>query len=499
MILKITNTPKNLPPVVIVPVASGEGLPAAIQAVASAADMDAALITADFRAEHGEVQLLYTASTRFFLLGMGAKPAFQDVLKAFRSFSGKYRQKLGAETGISLLHQNLSGAAAIWVEAAVNGLALGAYRIGRFKKMPDGNGHPLSAPDATLEILAEQSLAASCEQAARRGLAIAETQMSIFDLVNAPSNKKNPSDLAQWALESGKKYGYQVRSLGKEQILAEGLHALLAVNRGSEYPPAFIIMEYRPETIPPAGLKKIGLVGKGVTFDTGGLSIKPSANMHYMKSDMGGAAAVFGAMEVAAKLQLPVHLIGIVPSTDNSVDAKAIKPSDVIDSYSGKAIEVIDTDAEGRLILADGLCYMARNYRPDTMIDLATLTGSTVRTFGYHAAGLFSNNDELADRIYQAGERTGERNWRLPLWDAYKDDIKSDVADLRNFSGKPMAGAIGAAKFLEAFIEDHPAWAHLDIAGVAFNDSEFSSQKSATAFGVRLLVDYLSHLEGGRE
>ena len=254
-------------------------------------------------------------------------------------------------------------------------------------------------------------------------------------------------------------------------------------------------MEYRPKKEPAKGLKKIGLVGKGVTFDTGGLSIKPSANMHYMKSDMGGAAAVFGTMEAAAKLQLPVHLVGIVPSTDNSVDALSIKPSDVIDSYSGKTIEVIDTDAEGRLILADGLCYMARNYRPDTMIDLATLTGSTVRTFGYHAAGLFSNNDALAAQLFAASERSGERSWRLPLWDAYKDDIKSDVADLRNFSGRPMAGAIGAAKFLEAFIEGHPAWAHLDIAGVAFNDSEFSSQKSATAFGVRLLLDYISHLE----
>ena len=495
MILKITPTLKNLPPTVIVPVAAGESLPAAIRAMADATGIEETLVETDFKAEQGEVQLLYKDTIRFFFLGLGQSPTFQDVLKAFRSFSNKYRQKLSETVGISLLHQNLSGDAATWVEAAVNGLALGAYQIGRYKKVPNGNGHVLAGPHASIEILVEQSLAESCERAAQHGWAIAETQMSIFHLVNAPSNKKNPADLAQWALDSGKKYGYQVKALGKEQILAEGLHALLAVNRGSEYPPAFIIMEYRPKKEPANGLKKIGLVGKGVTFDTGGLSIKPSANMHYMKSDMGGAAAVFGAIEAAAKLQLPVHLIGIVPSTDNSVDAKSIKPSDVIDSYSGKTIEVIDTDAEGRLILADGLCYMARNYKPDTMINLATLTGSTVRTFGYHAAGLFSNNDTLAAQLFAAGERTGERSWRLPLWDAYKDDIKSDVADLRNFSGRPIAGAIGAAKFLEAFIEGHPAWAHLDIAGVAFNDSEFSSQKSATAFGVRLLLDYISHLD----
>ena len=216
--------------------------------------------------------------------------------------------------------------------------------------------------------------------------------------------------------------------------------------------------------------------------------------MHLMKSDMGGAAAVFGAMELCAKLRLPIHLVGIVPATENSVDALAIKPSDVINSYSGKTIEIIDTDAEGRLILADGLSYMVRHYKPDVLIDLATLTGSAVRTFGYHAAGLFSNDDELAAKLYEASETCGELVWRLPLWDVYKDDIKSDVADVRNFSGRPLAGAIGAAKFLEVFTQDHPSWAHLDIAGVAFSDMEFSSQKSATAFGVRLLMEYLDLL-----
>lgn len=495
MILKINHTLKSLPPTVIIPLAAGDPLPKALQAIASTAG-GGPLIEADFKADPGEVQLLYKGETRFFLLGLGQSPAFHDVLKTFRSFSHKYRQKLSPDLGVSFLHDNLSAAdAATWTEAAVNGLALGTFQIGRYKNAPNENGHVLGSPDATVTVLVEESQAKACVAAARRGLAIAETQMDIFHLVNAPSNKKNPETLAQWALESGKKYGYSVRALNKEQILAEGLHALLAVNRGSEFPPSFIIMEYHPKKEPSAGLKTIGLVGKGVTFDTGGLSIKPSANMHYMKSDMGGAAAVFGTIEAAAKLQMPVHLVGIVPSTDNSVDAKSIKPSDVIESYSGKTIEVIDTDAEGRLILADGLCYLARNFQPEAMIDLATLTGSTVRTFGYHAAGLFSNNDALAGQLFAAGERTGERIWRLPLWDAYKDDLKSDVADLRNFSGRPVAGAIGAAKFLEAFIEEHPAWAHLDIAGVAFNDSEFSSQKSATAFGVRLLLDYISHLE----
>ncbi len=216
-------------------------------------------------------------------------------------------------------------------------------------------------------------------------------------------------------------------------------------------------------------------------------------SMQFMKSDMGGAAAVLGAMELAAKLQLPVHLIGVIPATDNCVDAKSIKPGDVIGSYSGKTIEVDNTDAEGRLILADGICYLNRTYQPDVMIDLATLTGSCFATFGSKVAGLFSNNDALARQIYQQGLKTGELVWQMPIWDIYGKMIQSDIADIKNNHQPPVAGAIAAAKFLEFFTEKHPAWAHLDIAGTAFGDSEYSATKSGTAFGVRLLVAYLEN------
>lgn len=248
-----------------------------------------------------------------------------------------------------------------------------------------------------------------------------------------------------------------------------------------------IVTEYSPENYE----KTVVLVGKGVTFDTGGISIKNSANMHLMKSDMGGAAAVLGAVELAARLQLPVHVVGIIPSTENCVDGASTKPGDVIDSYSGKTIEVIDTDAEGRLILADGLSYALKNYKPDVLLDLATLTGSVVQTLGYSAAGLFTANDTLAAQLAEAGDRTGERLWRLPLWDEYQDEVKSDVAEVRNYHGKPIAGAIVAAKFLEVFTEEHPAWAHLDIAGTAFGDLEFAPNRAGTAYGVRLLVEFL--------
>jgi leucyl aminopeptidase len=210
-----------------------------------------------------------------------------------------------------------------------------------------------------------------------------------------------------------------------------------------------------------------------------------------MKSDMGGAAAVIGTLEMAAKLGLKVNIVGAVALTENCIDSLAIKPGDVIGSYLGKTIEVINTDAEGRLVLADALAYVKKNHQPDAMIDLATLTGNCIQALGYAAAALLSNNDDLAQSLKNSGQTTGEKVWRMPLWDDYKDMMKSDVADIKNLSSAPIAGAITAAKFLEEFIDGHTNWAHLDIAGVAFGDSEYGSMKSATGYGVKLLVDWL--------
>lgn len=460
---------------------------AALQAIEDLTGASLPLLFQDFKADTGEVCMLYIPKGRLFLIGLGASPTLPDILRTFRSFAHKYRSKIRNKLFISFLHHNIPSQLELSVEAIVNGLLLGTYQPGAYKTEPT-DIHPLLDKNAELRFGVDQPTK-SLEKAALRGQHIADTQLSIFQLVNAPGNKKSPELLGQWALDSGENHDYHVEVLDYYGVQKKGLHALLAVNQGSTDPPAFIIMEYIPKA--PGMYPLVGLVGKGVTFDTGGLSIKPSANMHYMKSDMGGAGAVLGAVEVAARLQLPVRIAAVIPATENSVDAKSLKPGDVISSYSGKSIEVIDTDAEGRLILADGLSYIIRNYNPDVVIDLATLTGSAVRTFGYHAGGLFSNSDKLAEALAQAGEYTGERLWRLPIWDAYKDDIKSDIADVRNFSGKPTAGAIAAAKFLEAFIDNHPAWAHLDIAGVAYNDSEFASQKTATAYGVRLLIAYM--------
>ena len=487
MKISISNTLKTEPKSLIIPIASKQE--SALQRVANMVDISPGTLKQDFSGDAGEVHTLYNNGTRIVMLGMGSKFTPVDLTRCMRLFSHKHANKLDPQVTVSLLHDNLIEGIdeETYIEAAVNGLVLGQYNIGKYKNnATEEKPHPMIDAKAEISVLTKL-VEEKAIIAAKRGLAMAETQMSIFDLVNAPSNKKIPQHLAEWALKSGESHGFSVHAMEKTEIEALGLDALLAVNQGSPTPPYFIVMEYKGKQLN----KKVGLVGKGVTFDTGGLSIKPSTNMHLMKSDMGGAAAVLGTMEMAARLQLPIHLIGIVPTTDNSVDAHAVKPSDVIGSYSGKTIEVIDTDAEGRLILADGLAYMVEKFEPEILIDLATLTGSAVRTLGYHAGALFSNDDQLAEQLSQCGQRTGERLWRLPMWDVYKEDIKSDVADVRNYSGRPIAGAIGAAKFLEVFTNNHPRWAHMDIAGVAFNDTEFSMQKSATGFGIRLLLDFL--------
>lgn len=368
------------------------------------------------------------------------------------------------------------------INAAI-GLRMGLVNHGTFKT----NGNKFTEPEVTMVIAKNQ------KPVAELGLQIAEAQIGAMHLVDHPSNIKTPQYMADFATNSGKNHGYDVTVFDAKQLKKMKMDALLAVGQGSINPPTFIVMEYKPKGSK-SKTPQLGLVGKGISFDTGGISIKPSNNMAYMKCDMGGAAAVIGTMELVARLKLDVHVVGVVPAAENSVDANSIRPGDVISSYSGKSIEVIDTDAEGRLILADGLAYIIKNHQPKQIIDLATLTGSVVATLGNVAAGLFTKNDEMALALSKAGEKVNERVWRLPLWDDYAADMASDIADIKNLSGKPVAGSITAAKFLETFTSDHESWTHLDIAGVAFTDSEFGKMRTSTAFGVRLLYNYIKDL-----
>ncbi len=473
----------------IIPI-SQENKEACLKEIAQVTGLELEVLQNDFQAKPKEALQLYLPNQeklqKLYLLGLGKEPTFKTVFTAFRSFTHRHKHKLPKRLGVSFQYQNEGTDSSMIIEAALNGIKLGTYDIGLYRT-DEKKDIPLTAEDASLTVYTQNE---NTNSIAERVEAIADTQMEIMDLVNGTSSRITAEYLADWAVESGRKYGYEVTVFDKAKIEEIGLHALLAVNRGSERPPRFIIMEYRPKNAT-GELKKVGLVGKGITFDTGGLSIKNSQSMPYMKSDMGGASAVLGAMEVVAKLQLPIHLIGIVPTTDNCVDANSVHPGDVIHSYSGKTIEVIDTDAEGRLVLADGLAYMQKHFAPEVMIDLATLTGSSVRALGFETAAMFTHNDELANKLSKAGEKIGERVWRMPLWDEYRKMIKSDVADIKNFSEKSVAGAITAAKFLETFTDEHTAWAHLDIAGMIIRYSEFSSQRSATAYGVRLLLEFL--------
>lgn len=431
-----------------------------------------------FRAEKGE---MWWYSSRELWLGVGKAPRLPAISRIFRAAFFKRKDRWPAR-----LTLDARGRSAEWVAQAVNGIFLGGYNLQLYKTEPK----PLSDFFASGILYIAADHPEELTAAADTGLRTARVQSRIMDLMNAPANYKKPATLAEWAASSGEANGYAVQVFDRQRLESEGMQALLAVSQGSAEPPVMIVSEYKPAHY----TKTVALVGKGVTFDTGGISIKPSANMHLMKSDMGGAAAVLGTIELAAQLQLPVRIIGVIPATENAVDGAAMKPGDVIGSYAGKTIEVIDTDAEGRLILADGLHYAVKQFQPDVLIDLATLTGSVIQTLGYEAAGLFTPNDDLAADLLRAGEETGERLWRLPVWDEYKEEISSDIADVKNYHGKPLAGAIVAAKFLEVFTADHPAWAHLDIAGMAFGDNEFAPGRAGTAYGVRLLIAYLSKL-----
>jgi len=277
--------------------------------------------------------------------------------------------------------------------------------------------------------------------------------------------------------------------LDKAAIVREGMGALMAVAQGSAEEPRFIALEYKGAEGAP-----VVLIGKGVTFDTGGISIKPAQNMEDMKYDMSGAAAVLGTFEMLGRLKPAVHVVGLIPSTENMPSGTAVKPGDVITSLSGKTVEVINTDAEGRLILCDALTY-AKRYQPAAVIDIATLTGAIVVALGHTASGLMGTDDRLIEEVRDAGERAGERVWPLPLWDEYRDLMKSDIADVKNAGGRP-AGSISAGWFLREFVDGFP-WAHLDIAGTAYTDRDDATRvKGPTGIGVRLFSELVLGRQG---
>ncbi|MFQ5771006.1 MAG: leucyl aminopeptidase, partial [bacterium] len=318
------------------------------------------------------------------------------------------------------------------------------------------------------------------------GKVVSEAANFTRDLQNHPGNWITPTRLAEIARETAKEGGLKCDVLVKEDMEELRMGALLGVAQGSVEPPKFIVLEHNSGK---ANIDTIVFVGKGITFDSGGISIKPSEKMEEMKFDMSGGAAVMGALKACAQLDIPLHVVGLIPATENLPGGHSMKPGDILRTSSGKTIEIINTDAEGRLILADALDY-AKRYQPRAVVDLATLTGACVVALGHYATGLFGKDSNLLSRLKQAGEKTGERLWELPLWEAYDEDIKSDYADVKNSAGR-WGGAITAAAFLAKFADGYP-WAHLDIAGTAWSDKELAYvPKGGTGLGVRLMLQFL--------
>jgi leucyl aminopeptidase len=356
----------------------------------------------------------------------------------------------------------------------------GTYRFDRMKS---------KAPQAKRVIrkvtlvVPNKADVAQAERGVARGEAIGEGIAFAKDLGNLPGNVCTPTYLAEQAQELAKRHGMKAEILERKDMERLGMGCFLAVAQGSRQPPKLIVLEYR------GGAKNaapVALVGKGITFDTGGISIKPAPEMDEMKFDMCGAASVLGALRAAALMRLPINIVGVIPATENMPDGNAIKPGDIVTTMSGQTVEILNTDAEGRLILCDALTYVEK-YKPAAVIDIATLTGAMVISLGHVATGVFSNSDALAREVLDAGNASWDRAWHLPLWDDYQDMLKSNFADFPNI-GTRAGGSITAACFLSRFTKAYP-WAHLDIAGTAWKSG---AEKGATGRPVALLAHFLA-------
>lgn len=451
--------------------------------------------TGDFTGALGTTALVYTngalPAPRVLLVGLGEAEQF-DLHKARKAAAAAVRAaaKLkNVEHLATIVHG--SGIGGLDVQDAAQALAegtlLAAYQAPQYRREPKSKG-----PARCTVVEFDPARLAAIEAGVSAGQAVAAGVIAARNYVSEPPNVLYPAELAHRAKRMAEETGLACTILGEKKMAELGMNILLAVSRGSKRKAKFVILEHAPEDL--ADQQPLVLVGKGVTFDTGGISIKPSANMWHMKNDMGGAAAVIGAMEAVARLKLPRRVIGMAVCVENMPDGKAFRPGDIWTGITGKSAEIISTDAEGRLILADALGYVAR-YNPAGVVDLATLTGAIGVALGKQAAGLFSNDESLQEALMAAAAESQERLWPMPMYDDYADEIKSDMAEVRNSAAR-NAGVAASAKFIEHFTEGYP-WAHLDIASMVWTDSDANPliPKGATGYGVRLLVELAKRYE----
>jgi len=435
----------------------------------------------DFRGARDETLLLpggAKGAQRVLLVGLGKPSSITGALRRGASVASRQARKIGAPS-LAFYADDQSDAA---LEAVAIGLTMGAWEYTTTRSAPPEDER--KAPLENAQILVSDESSASA--AVQRGAAIGAGINLARQLAMLPGNICTPEYLANTARDIATRRGMNVTVLGRAEMKAEKMGSFLAVAQGTPQDPKLIALEYRKG---PAGSKPVVLVGKGLCFDSGGISIKPAQGMEHMKFDMCGAAGVLGAMDAIGALGLPINVVGLVGSTTNMPSGEAMNPGDVVQSNLGKFIEIVNTDAEGRLVLADVLSY-ARRFDPAAVIDAATLTGACVVALGHTASGVFGNDQALIDEVLAAGRSSGDTGWQLPLFDDYKDLILTDSADIKNTGGR-AAGAISAAMFLKEFAETFP-WVHLDIAGTAYSETDLGFiPKGPTGVPVSLFVDFV--------
>jgi leucyl aminopeptidase len=452
----------------------------------------------EVKGNKGEHTLIHTfgkiGPSRVVIAGLGKEESFtQETVREVMAGTVRYLRKLGMDrvatiaqgAGIAGLDARSSG------QGIAEGSILGLYRFKNYlTKNEDGAGEL----DELLIVEQESGKLGELEKGVEQGRLMAECAILARDMVNEPANVMTPTRMADIARQVADEEGLEIKVLDREHMEELGMGAFLGVAIGSDQPPKMIVLQYLGEPDNPS--RNLGLIGKGITFDTGGISIKPAGGMEDMKGDMAGGASVIGAMKAIGRLKPRINVTGIIAATENMPGGSAQRPGDVVRSMSGKTIEVINTDAEGRLVLADAI-YYARQTGVTHIVDIATLTGAVVVALGNACSGVMGNNQELIDSVTKAGGATGERIWQLPMYDDYKEQIKSNVADVKNTGGR-AAGSITAAKFLAEFSEDTP-WAHLDIAGTYFSDKEKGYVvKGGTGVPTRTLINLTLELAGDK-
>jgi leucyl aminopeptidase len=434
----------------------------------------------DFAAKKNDVTVRYEGKKAVIYCGLSEKDAVSGGVVRSAAAAG-VRKALELKRGeVSVVTPQVGRRSGDGWAPALEGIVLGGYKFTKYKTEKE-------CALSSIELVGD----GISQRSAGRVLFTGECVNFSRDLVNENAHVANPDFIAQQARLIAKNGGMTAEVLAEKEIEKKGLRLLAAVGRASEYPPRLVCIEYRGN---PGSKDKTALVGKGITFDSGGQNLKPTGHIETMRCDMAGSAAVLGVMKALGVLRPRVNVVGVCVLAHNAIGEHAYFPGDVYTSYSGKSVEILSTDAEGRLVLADAISYCKDAYRPSRIIDLATLTGGILTSLGTAVAGLFSNDDDLAKRLFAAGEESGERLWRFPLYEEYAETMKSDIADLRNVSSlsKGYASSITGATFIQEFVDKTP-WAHLDIAGTAFNEEKARGEvpQFATGFGVRLLLKFL--------